>query len=72
MTTGPRTSGTGGSFGLGAGSGAGTSGGSTTGAGAVGLVAGAQEPAATTTQQQKPQQVEPFISNFPVARRVVY
>src|SRR5450759_4462727 len=56
ICSGPRTSGTGGSFGLAGGTGAGTSGGKVTGAGAAadGPGAGAQDALATATQQAKP------------------
>ncbi len=63
ICTGPRTSGTAGSFGFGAGRGAGTRGG-VTGAGADGPVAGLQDAPASTTQQVNTLIFEAFISTM--------
>ncbi|HCU13542.1 MAG TPA: hypothetical protein DGB72_15605 [Gemmatimonadetes bacterium] len=74
ICSGPRTSGTGGSFGLAGGRGAGTSGGKVTGVGtgADGPVTGAQDALATATQQAKPLWTQAFIVKFQVARAMRY
>src|SRR5690349_11629208 len=64
ICSGPRTSGTGGSFGLGAGSGAGTSGGTGTGVGAEGAAAGRQDAATITTQHANSLIVEALIGKI--------
>ncbi|PYO78547.1 MAG: hypothetical protein DMD63_07095 [Gemmatimonadetes bacterium] len=64
ICSGPRASGTGGSFGLGAGSGAGTSGGTGTGVGAEGPAAGRQDAARTATQHANSLIVEAFIGKI--------
>ncbi|GAC1412778.1 MAG: hypothetical protein NVSMB53_09940 [Gemmatimonadaceae bacterium] len=71
--SGPRTSGTGGSFEFGGGRGAGTSGGTITGTG-VGAEgrAGVHDTAATTTQQVKTLYVKTFIIKILVASAVSY
>jgi hypothetical protein len=67
ICSGPRTSGTGGSFGFAGGRGAGTTG-KAIGAGTDGPVAGLQDAATVAAQQAKTLNVEGFIVGLKVAR----